>query len=70
MFKWFLLLLVGYLVWRALSRIPAKPQRPAAGERVVPCAQCGLNLPESEAIAEEGGFFCCRQHYESWKLGH
>lgn len=70
MFKWFLLLLAGYLVLRMLARIRAKPRRSVAGERVVPCAQCGLNLPESEAIREEGGFFCCRRHFETWKQAH
>jgi uncharacterized protein len=35
-------------------------QRP--GERMVPCGQCGLNIPESEALTADGRFFCCDEH--------
>ena len=29
---------------------------------MVRCAQCGLHLPESEAIAYQGRHFCCQEH--------
>jgi len=32
------------------------------GERMVPCSQCGVNVPESEALAAGGRFFCCDEH--------
>ncbi|RDK02614.1 PP0621 family protein [Cupriavidus lacunae] len=45
-------------------------QRPAAGpadadadaERMVQCAQCGVHLPQGEAIAWRGLHYCRRSH--------
>lgn len=28
------------------------------------CNYCGVFLPESEALSEGEGSFCCREHYE------
>lgn len=41
---------------------PRAGSRPAPGERMVPCGQCGVNVPESEALAAGGRFFCCDEH--------
>ena len=35
-----------------------KPARTAAGEDMVTCARCGVNLPRSEAINDNGVFRC------------
>jgi uncharacterized protein len=29
---------------------------------MVPCCQCGVNVPESEALAAGERFFCCDEH--------
>ncbi|MBI5331712.1 MAG: hypothetical protein HZB71_14010 [Betaproteobacteria bacterium] len=31
-------------------------------ENMVRCAQCGVNLPRSEAILSQGKFYCCEAH--------
>lgn len=36
--------------------------RPTAPEEMVPCAVCGLHVPESEARKENHVFFCCEEH--------
>jgi uncharacterized protein len=33
---------------------------------LVSCAQCGVNLPKSEARSAGGRFFCSEEH---WRLG-
>ncbi len=54
----------AYLLWRGLRRGPGSAARPPAGEgeRMVDCSQCGVHLPVSEAIAEEGRYFCSPEH--------
>lgn len=70
MLKWIALLLLGYLLWRALTR-PAAARKPrGAGERMVACAECGVYLPESDALPAVGRHFCNRQHCESWQRTH
>ena len=31
-------------------------------EQMVPCAHCGLHVPESEGVRGAGGFFCSEEH--------
>ncbi len=67
MIKILLLLAIAFLVWgvlrgyqRSLRRPPVPRQREA--EDMVKCAQCGVNLPRSEAIYSGGSFFCTPEH--------
>jgi uncharacterized protein len=64
-----LLLVIAGLVWlvfkgffrvqtRERAQVPAKTGR---GEDMVACAQCGVNLPRSEARAD-GALFYCRDN--------
>lgn len=72
----FILFLIGlFYVRRALrggQRPPAGPQPGAPEptraeargeiEQMVPCAHCGLHVPESEGVRGAGGFFCSEEH--------
>jgi uncharacterized protein len=67
--KLVVLLLVAvaiYLLVKGLKKPAAPPARkPAAsiaGERMVTCAHCGINLPESDATAAGFRFFCSDEH--------
>jgi uncharacterized protein len=40
------------------GRSPVVPPQ----ERMVTCAHCGVNLPESDSVAESGRFFCNDEH--------
>lgn len=70
MSKLILLLFLGFLAYllfkglqRAAARRPGKAQPPSAPERMVACARCGVNLPESEALeGDAGGRFCSEEH--------
>lgn len=64
-----LLALAVYVGWRWLrlqrSRPPASAGARAAGEAMVSCGVCGLNVPQSEALpapAGDGRWFCCEEH--------
>lgn len=65
-----LLLALVYLIWRlvrlARSRLSAVNRATAkrSGLRVssVRCAQCGLFLPESDALLYKGRHYCSTEH--------
>jgi len=65
----FLLLLVVVLVgagwWRhqKRSKTPLTPPTDhTTAERMVHCERCGLHLPQTDAIAADGVFFCSKEH--------
>jgi len=45
------------------QRNQAKPQAPSL---IVKCKQCGLHLPQSEAVAEDNEWFCSDDHRRLW----
>jgi uncharacterized protein len=71
--KILLLIVIGFVVWvvirayqRSLNR-PTTPARSQTVEDMVKCAQCGVNLPRSEAIFSGGEFFCTPEHKQLGK---
>jgi len=72
MIKFFQILVLFALAWlafRALRRsmrrrtpAPPAPPRQVGGTTMVPCAHCGLHVPEPEAIRRGDRYFCSRQH--------
>lgn len=73
MIKILLLIVIGFVVWaviRAYQRSLNKPSAQVheqAVEDMVKCAQCGVNLPRSEAIYSGGDFFCTPEHKQLGK---
>jgi len=66
---WLLIGFGAYLAWRwwsvkrrLRSSRPGAAARPAAGETMVRCEVCGLNVPQSEAIGAGGRWFCSDEH--------
>lgn len=62
-----LILIAIYLVRRSLRPSTPTPRDTAAAgagkvERMVACAQCGLHVPEGEALEADGQHFCCEAH--------
>jgi uncharacterized protein len=68
---WILLAVVAYAVARNWSRSAARRMRAAdkPPEAIVSCAVCGLNVPQSEAHAREGRWYCSREHLERARSG-
>jgi uncharacterized protein len=71
--KILLLIVIGFVVWvvirayqRSLNRATT-PARSQTVEDMVKCAQCGVNLPRSEAIFSGGEFFCTPEHKQLGK---
>jgi uncharacterized protein len=65
---WVVLGLVAYaaLRWwqrqRRNARTGAAPRAAAAGEAMVACAVCGLNVPRSEAVLDGTRAYCGEEH--------
>lgn len=54
---------VAYVVVKGAMRRrrpPTPGDRPP--ERMVACRHCGVNLPRSEALEENGRFYCSDEH--------
>ena len=67
MSKFLLLVFAAIAVWLLVKRLRSKDaggDTPESGvsEQMVNCSHCGLYLPQKEAIAEGGEFFCCAEH--------
>ncbi len=54
------LLLKNY--FRSVQRSADTPPRMPPPENMVACAQCGVNVPQTEAIFSRGEFFCTDEH--------
>lgn len=62
---WMLLAMVGYAMLKHWSRAGASRPGPRLGsEKMVTCAACGLNVPQSEALARDGLWYCSTEHLE------
>jgi uncharacterized protein len=63
---WLLLAVVAYVAVKRWTR-PQSRGQPAGNlrsEAIVSCAACGLNVPQSEALARDGRWYCSREHLE------
>jgi uncharacterized protein len=64
--KLLLLVIAAAVVYFLVSGYTRKRSRAdasvAAGESMVPCAHCGVNVPRSEALESAGRFFCSEEH--------
>ncbi len=58
-------LYVAFRIWRGGQQRDAArrpPQAPVAGEVMVRCERCGLNVPKSEALADGDRWYCSEDH--------
>ncbi len=63
----FAVLYVAYLVWRHNRIAEQRREAPRAGgsapQVMVSCAQCGLHLPQPDALrGKDGRYYCCQEH--------
>ena len=45
---------------KTAERPPPRRQLPAV--EIVECAVCGLHLPQSDAVSDQRGSYCCEAH--------
>lgn len=71
--KILLLIIIGLVVYALIRNYQRSLNKSAASahehtiENMVKCAQCGVNLPRSEAIYSGGDFFCTPEHKQLGK---
>jgi len=62
-----LALAFAVMLWRSRRRQPRRKKQPqgiAAPQPMVACAHCALLLPRSEALLQDGHFYCCCEHMQ------
>jgi uncharacterized protein len=63
---WLLVILLAIWVFKRSRREsnPAnqKPSPPASPSNMVTCAQCGIHLPQDEAVTGTQGLYCSTEH--------
>ena len=60
-----LLAVVGGLIWWIKSNRKNKPPSETASSPtldMVPCAHCGLHLPDTDAVHAQSGVYCSAEH--------
>ena len=61
-------LVIAYLVWRhgrleRSQRDSSQSAAPGSPQEMVSCAQCGLHLPQPDAVrGGDGRFYCSQEH--------
>lgn len=56
---------VAFRIWRSGQQrgSAARPPKAAgAGEAMIRCDRCGLNVPKSEAVADGSRWYCSEDH--------
>lgn len=68
---------IFWLLYRLILTLLSKAQPhavrrtpPPGGDTMVRCAQCGLHIPQGEALLKDGKFYCCAEHRDQDAAGH
>jgi uncharacterized protein len=68
---------IFWLLYRLILTLLNKASPPAArrtpppgGNTMVRCAQCGLHIPQGEALEREGHYYCCAEHRDHDATDH
>jgi uncharacterized protein len=63
------ILFLALTVWIVISilknysrNVDSEVKKSAKSEDMVKCAQCGVHLPKSDSIAEQGQYYCNEEH--------
>ena len=53
---------VVYFLLKSYSRKSPKKDETPRTQDMVSCAYCGIHLPKSESLLENGKYYCCAAH--------
>jgi uncharacterized protein len=73
LFRFLLLALAIAMIVLLLRRLLSGGRRPGPSGRelpredMVPCAQCGLHVPKSEALRFKDQYFCSDRHLQDYR---
>lgn len=63
------ILLLALAVWIVISilknysrNINSEVKNPIKPEKMVQCSECGVHLPESDSVSEQGKYYCSQEH--------
>jgi uncharacterized protein len=56
--------------WRRTRPPPKSPHDSPGQALMLRCAQCGLHLPQDEALPGRGGVFCGEAHRAAFEQAH
>lgn len=63
---WLLVILLAIWAFKRSRRentpAPKKPSPPASPSNMVTCTQCGVHLPQDEAVTGAKGLYCSTEH--------
>jgi uncharacterized protein len=64
-----LILIAVAVIVLGIKRLLAKPRAgsaaPARSGKMVPCAHCGMFIPETDAIHRRGRHYCSEEHRDA-----
>jgi uncharacterized protein len=58
---------VVYLLLKSYRKNSTPPQTPPQSEDMVRCLQCGVHVPKSESVQDNGQNFCCAAHRDAFR---
>lgn len=63
---WIAIIVAAIWLWRRYFSKPAKRSSAPRDEppRMVRCEQCGVHVPEAQALQQEGHWYCSQDHLE------
>jgi uncharacterized protein len=74
-----IILVLAYLAWQLIKttlartarlRGPGNDRDGASGEKMVPCARCGVHVPAGEAVQHRNLAFCSQAHQDDFLADH
>ena len=70
--KYLLLIAVIAVIWWVVKNRSQRPVRrssgkPPAPEMMVTCAHCGVHIPQSDSVVDDGRHFCSEAHRQAGK---
>lgn len=65
---WIILIAAAVWLWRRVMHRPAAPGgQQQTTVNMVRCAQCGVHLPQAQALQNQDRWYCSRSHLEQDK---
>lgn len=67
---------IFWLLYRLILTLLSKASRPARRDTpqregtMVRCEECGLHVPQEQALIKDGKYYCCEEHrdaVDNWK---
>lgn len=61
---WIALIAAAFWLWRRLTQKKAPTTQQQGSLPMVRCAQCGMHVPQDQALQSQGRWYCSQAHLE------